>query len=442
MRILRPIRNTTQPAETAIAGNEHLQAFPEPLSCRGSLPRTLLLMFADDHSNHTITLPDSCDHFMIGNGNKAQRLVAWFKRFGPVVAEYDYVLLVDEGIALSSKTLGRIARTAREYDLPVSSAGHCWRGGISRWPHMMVRGAGRRMDEPAAGVELCNLIDPAFLLMETAACWRLFEALDGQARPGMDVDMAELVSSACYSDLRPFGVMHHVCVRTSPRPKRGIRSVSERLSSARLSSTEAPLKVNNWLPAPRIRCINLERAVERRDMLALEWVNGVGAPVKLFKAVDRRDLESGRIPVRYDSEAAIRRIGRGLSWGEVACALSHALVIYEEMEFCGPEGVIIMEDDCRPIPSLRVAEIYCRINRAVIHHPDMTALICHKPWGNCAVSEPSGDAVRVNRPPWGSVMLWYSRTGLEHAVELLSKMDQPADWIWREFSVHGQLAML
>jgi len=39
-------------------------------------------------------------------------------------------------------------------------------------------------------------------------------------------------------------------------------------------------------------------------------------------------------------------------------------------------------------------------------------------------------------------MLWYSRTGLDHALELLSKMDQPADWIWREFSVLGQLAML
>lgn len=54
----------------------------------------------------------------------------------------------------------------------------------------------------------------------------------------------------------------------------------------------------------------------------------------------------------YDEAAATRRTGRPLTACEIACATSHALVMHEEMEFCGPEGVFILEDDCVPLPEV------------------------------------------------------------------------------------------
>ncbi len=191
-----------------------------------------------------------------------------------------------------------------------------------------------------------------------------------------------------------------------------------------------------------MRCINLQRAGERRKRFTEEWIEGLGFPVQFFTAIDRRDLEAGRLKLPYDDAAAIRRVGRNMTTGEIACAASHALLMFEELEFCGPEGVILMEDDCAPIPGAGADCIFERVRAAAAALPGIEAILCHKPWGVFSIAERADGVARLLRPPWGAVMTWHSPRGLRRAFDLLLHMDRPADWIWRDLSALGKLAML
>lgn len=194
------------------------------------------------------------------------------------------------------------------------------------------------------------------------------------------------------------------------------------------------------LPQPRMRCINLERAVERRERFTRDWIEGLGFPVKFFTAFDRRQVEAGEQRFPYDEAAARLRTRRPLTPGEIACATSHALVMREELESCGPEGVIIFEDDCHPLPGAdRIVE---RIRTAVQALPGIEVVACHQPHVRFTIREEAGGAVRILHPPWGSIVTWYSPQGLRRAFELTSRLNCPADWIWQDFARDGTFAML
>ena len=136
--------------------------------------------------------------------------------------------------------------------------------------------------------------------------------------------------------------------------------------------------------------------MERRKRITEEWIDGLGFPVQFFSAVDRRDLEAGRLALPYDDAAAVRRIGRSMTEGEIACVASHGLLVFEELEFCGPEGVFIMEDDCSPIPDGGAEQLFERVRAAVKALPGIEAVLCHRPWGGYKVRH----GARAARSGW------------------------------------------
>jgi len=194
------------------------------------------------------------------------------------------------------------------------------------------------------------------------------------------------------------------------------------------------------LPMPRMRCINLERATERRDQFTKDWVDGLGFPIKFFPAFDRRDVEAGKMHFPYSKSVAKRRTYRPLTAGEIACATSHALLMREELELCGPEGVFIFEDDCASLPG--ADKIVERVQAAAAALHGVEAIICYKPDSEHSLGEEAGGAARVVKPPWGSQITWYSQQGLRLAYDILSRMEIPVDWLWRDLIAKRKLAML
>ncbi|MBI1389928.1 MAG: hypothetical protein GC154_15920 [bacterium] len=465
---------------------------PPLLSCRGPLPRTLVFGSVGDRGQAVTSwfgldsemprdyevavgyyggdpagpwarfLANHADHFQVHRGGKFQNLLWWVNQHsgdsgGPGVLDaFDYVIVADDDIALTSDMIGRMVRTAREYDLPVASPSHSWDGRIS-WPHMGARGSGKRAHEPAAGVEFCNFVEMTCPVFEVDALRRFLGLFQRYADrlTGWGADW--LISCACFTEQRPFGVMHNVTI-TNPRTRPGrtpnLREI-DTLEPARqrqqnwlsIAASEklaytGPKDLRTWLPQPRMRCINLERATERRERFTRDWIEGAGFPVRFFTAIDRRDIENGQMVFSYDEAAARSRIGRYMTSGEIACATSHALVVREELEFCGPEGVFIMEDDCYPILETGAERIVHRVRDAVTALPGIEVVAGLEPYTRFTVREEAGGAMRILDPPWGSSVTWYSPHGLRRAYELLSRMDCPADWIWKDFSATGAFAML
>ncbi len=463
-----------------ITTDKMLLPLPPILSRRGALPRTLVFSSVGDRGhairswlddtkcNYRTAVvyygsdPDSrwakhlqktADHFDIHAGGKFQNLLWWIDQNPRLLDDFDYVFVVDDDLAITPDTVGRIVRTAREYSLPVASPSHSPLGRIS-WPHMASRGSGRRVNEPAAGVALTNFVEMTCPLFEVEALRTFLDYLRPFASQLIGWGTDWIISSACYTAARPFGVLHNVSV-TNPwargpdgREIDQYQPASDRkkawlalASQARLPIC-SPRQVRAWLPKPRMRCINLDRAIERREQFTKDWIDGLGLYVRFFSAFDRRDVEAGRMHFPYDEAAAKRRTGRPLTPGEIACATSHALVMREEMEFCGPEGVFILEDDCVPLPGVGANEIMRRVQTAAAALPGVEVIAGHEPASRYTFSEQAGGAVRIERPPWGSMFTWYSPHGNRRAYEILSRMEIPTDWLWRNLAGERKFAML
>jgi len=233
-----------------------------------------------------------------------------------------------------------------------------------------------------------------------------------------------LISSACYTSARPFGVLHNVSVvnpwargpegreidRYQPAGDRQ-KAWRELMAQARLPIC-SPRQIRTWLPKPRMRCINLDRATERRERFTKDWIDDLGFPVRFFSAFDRREVEAGKLHFSYDEATAKRRTGRPLSAGEIACVTSHALVMREEIEFCGPEGVFIFEDDCVPLPGAN--EILRRVQMAATALSGIEVIAGHEPNSRYTFSEQAGGAVRIVKPPWGFADDLVQPTGAAH----------------------------
>jgi len=461
-----------------ITTEKMLLPMPTILSRRGPLPRTLVFSSVGDRG-HAIRswlgdkqrdyqtaiiyygndcdsrwarfLQSKADHFAAHAGGKFQNLLWWIDQNPKLLDDFDYVFVADDDLAITPDTVGRIVRTAREYNLPVASPSHSPLGRIS-WPHMASRGSGRRVAEPSAGVVLTNFVEMTCPLFEVDAL-RAFLNLFRRFAPqlfGWGADW--IISSACYTQARPFGVLHNVSVvnpwargpegreidRYQPSGDRR-KAWRELMAQTRLPIC-SPRQIRCWLPKPRMRCINLERATERRERFTKDWIDGLGFPVRFFSAFDRRDVEAGRMHFPYDEDAAKRRTGRPLTAGEIACATSHALVMREEIEFCGPEGVFIFEDDCVPLSGADQIVERAQSAAGALHGVEVIA--CHKPRSHYTFGEHVSGAVRIIRPPWGSMVTWYCPQGLRRAYDILSRMEIPTDWLWRDLAAQGKFAML
>lgn len=87
--------------------------------------------------------------------------------------------------------------------------------------------------------------------------------------------------------------------------------------------------------------------MERREAMVAKWSRFLPNPFPFpfHDAIDRRDIDSGHV----DKPPAASRIGRPLSTGEIACLMSHIAAAGRLLDWCGSDGVLVMEDDITPI---------------------------------------------------------------------------------------------
>jgi len=104
------------------------------------------------------------------------------------------------------------------------------------------------------------------------------------------------------------------------------------------------------------------------------------------------------------------------------------------------KGVFVLEDDCVPLAGAN--EIVRRVQTTAAALPGVEVIACHKPKSRYTFSEQAGCAVRIIKPPWGSILTWYNPLGLRRAHDFLAHMEIPTDWLWRDLASHGKFAML
>lgn len=101
------------------------------------------------------------------------------------------------------------------------------------------------------------------------------------------------------------------------------------------------MNLENQIP---IFCINLLRAIERKQIMKEIWIDKLGLDITFWKAHDRRDVERGVNLYNYNAEITKEKIGRELSAGEIACSSSY-ISLYQHILINDIPEVIIMEDD-------------------------------------------------------------------------------------------------
>lgn len=191
-----------------------------------------------------------------------------------------------------------------------------------------------------------------------------------------------------------------------------------------------------------IFCINLERATERRQFVEEQWVHKHGIDIVFWKAFDRRRIDIfGEYIYPHEPEIAAENTGgRLMSSGEIACATSHCM-LYEHLLAEGHEEVIVMEDDITPT-FMRKEGFFKRVKQARVEFPQLEAVLLHKPHVKWE-SEKTGKYFSVlKHSPFGNQCTYFTRKGLEIAVEDLSSGNVIADHIWnRVFTPQGLLGL-
>jgi glycosyl transferase family 25 len=89
--------------------------------------------------------------------------------------------------------------------------------------------------------------------------------------------------------------------------------------------------------------VNLLRDHEKKAHMD-SVANTIGVKFEFIDAVYGKDLSQSQIDEVYDESLSLKELGRGLSRGELGCALSH-LSIYQKMVNEGIETALILEDD-------------------------------------------------------------------------------------------------
>ena len=102
-----------------------------------------------------------------------------------------------------------------------------------------------------------------------------------------------------------------------------------------------------------ITIISMAKEEKRRKHITQEC-KALGLNYKLFDAIDGSTLTQTEIDKVYTEKDAISAIGRGLSRGEIGCALSH-LGVYKKMLSENIKTMIILEDDARLSPKFKEA---------------------------------------------------------------------------------------
>ncbi len=179
----------------------------------------------------------------------------------------------------------------------------------------------------------------------------------------------------------------------------------------------------------KIYCLNLARAVERKEMIQREWIEKLQFNIEFFTAFDRRQIESGEFIFPYNEQAAIERIKRPLSNGEIACATSHCLLLRKALAQ-GHHEIIVMEDDCSPTTHASIETVLGSIETCKKNFPNVKVLLMHDTDKNVKIIEQKEGINLLAFPQFGYRFVWLQKRAIEILANDLSTMCYPADWLW------------
>lgn len=183
-----------------------------------------------------------------------------------------------------------------------------------------------------------------------------------------------------------------------------------------------------------IFCISLLRAKERRKFIQKEWIDKLQLDIKFWDAYDRKDIENNKFIYPYYENLAIKKIGRKLSCGELACSTSFALAIKNCIENKIREA-IFMEDDVHPLIGRKsILFDMIKYSREEFNHTNI--VILHHPMINFKDDDKRRDAIYFHKKdkfslckntPWGNYLMYMNEDGMKEFYDELIKMDAPAD---------------
>ncbi len=393
-------------------------------------PHDVATIYYDADDGHFLAkaLPKRTDYFDRRRAGKFQNLIWWLDKNPDILSKYEWFLVCDDDIELRSEEVIALVLEAKRLDLPVSSPSHDPQGKIS-WNHM------RHVEGKDA--TLCNFVEMTCVLFQRKALIRFLEIFRPAAPflTGWGTDL--LISKACYEPQKPFGVIHSVKVLNPKRsPGYGIErlqttkdrhqawiEVSRRLN---LEWSDTPKEVKRADPTPKVVCINLDRATQRRSQIKENWEPVFGSNLEFFRAVDRRSLDQGLLQVP-PKEINSLACGRRLSSGETACLMSHLGVMGDALPKIGEEGIIIMEDDI--VPSDVATSVFEIIRQARRESPYVDMILLCKPVNDFSKARSSELLfVPTDEPfPYGTTMVWYGPRAIADFLEEMRDFDKPAD---------------
>lgn len=175
---------------------------------------------------------------------------------------------------------------------------------------------------------------------------------------------------------------------------------------------------------PPIFAISLSDSHDRRAALA-SAMEALGLSVRFIDAVDGRSGLPPEHAASFDRQASMRQMGRAMTDGEVACALSHRRV-YDMMVEEHIDHALILEDDAIPGPDLVAfleAGGHLSAGLVLLYHTNarvmrgadtpITATLTAKP---------------LAVPCFGAVAYSLSRDTAQWLLDRSDPVSAPADW--------------
>lgn len=184
---------------------------------------------------------------------------------------------------------------------------------------------------------------------------------------------------------------------------------------------------------PKFICINLKRAEKRRTFTCRYWFPLLGEQLVFHEAVDHRDLPPGRI---RDSSGRCSPLTRG----EAACLMSHLSALAAHGVTAGEEGVVIMEDDVKPVDGAE--HLFQRILKVRAEAPEVDYILLCEPVNRYGISRKTiGLDIAGSPAPFGMTMVWFSARGAGDFIQYKSGFQSPADH-WQIMCRQERLAVL
>lgn len=181
-----------------------------------------------------------------------------------------------------------------------------------------------------------------------------------------------------------------------------------------------------------IFCINLERAIERKEKIRKLWVENLGFDITFWPAWDRREIENGKFYFPYDPELTQKTIKKQLSTGEIACATSHCMV-YEHAIKNNLEHCIVMEDDILPtnftckIEKKGFEDLVSNLNKEM---PKCDIFLLFHYYNKLNEQNPikeTSNLLMYEKLPWGAHMIYLNKNGIKKMYDNLNKICYLAD---------------